>query len=103
MSEPRVAAIGGSVAALKQGKHMQRTMDLTLAVLACVAAFWLSWPFWRNFEYWPESHVAWWAYFALGFVLSVGVFYLFIGSLHILFQHGREESAAAAIGKGERS
>ncbi len=66
---------------------MQRIIDLTLAVLATVAAFLLSWPFWRDFEYWPESPLAWWLYFVAGFVLAVYVFYVFIGSLHILFLH----------------
>lgn len=88
----------------------QRTTDLTLSVLASVAAFLLSWPFWRDFEYWPESHVAWWIYFVLGFVLAVYVFYIFIESLHILFLHGKDEAAAPATAdpsqaanKGERS
>ena len=66
---------------------MQRITDLTLSVLACVAAFLLSWPFWRDFEYWPESHAAWLVYFCVGFALSVYVFYVFIGSLRILFLH----------------
>lgn len=76
---------------------MQRTIDLTLSVLASVAAFLFSWPFWRDFEYWPESHVAWWIYFALGFVLAVYVFYVFIGSLHILFLHGAQEATGKAM------
>lgn len=71
----------------------QRITDLTLSVLACVAAFLLSWPFWRDFEYWPESHLAWWLYFAGGFVLAVYVFYVFIGSLRILFLHDTQEQA----------
>jgi hypothetical protein len=66
-----------------------------------VAAFLLSWPFWRDFEYWPESHVAWWGYFVLGFVLAVYVFYVFIGSLHILFLHGADEAAAPAAANGK--
>lgn len=89
---------------------MQRTVDLTLSVLGSVAAFLLSWPFWRNFEYWPESHVAWWIYFVLGFVLCVYVFYIFLSSLHILFLHGADEAAVpgaikpgSAADKGERS
>ena len=87
----------------------QRAIDLTLSVLASVAAFLLSWPFWRNFEFWAESHVAWWVYFVLGFVLAVYVFYVFIGSLHILFLHGAEEAVAkaapdaTATGKQEKS
>ncbi len=88
----------------------QRITDLTLSVLASVAAFLLSWPFWRDFEYWAESHAAWWIYFVLGFLLSIYVFYIFIESLHILFLHGKEEASAAATvdpgsasNKGERS
>ena len=65
----------------------QRIIDLTLSVLASVASFLLSWPFWRDFEYWPESHTAWWIYFVIGFVLAVYVFYVFIGSLRMLFLH----------------
>lgn len=66
---------------------MQRITDLTISVVACLAAFLLSWPFWRDFEAWPESHVAWQVYFGVGFLLSVYVFYVFIGSLRILFLH----------------
>ncbi|KZC34773.1 MULTISPECIES: hypothetical protein [Rhodanobacter] len=75
----------------------QRITDLTLSVLACVAATLLSWPFWRNFEYWPESHLAWWIYFITGFVLAVYVFYVFIGSLRILFLHDTQEQAATTV------
>ncbi|OOG51507.1 hypothetical protein [Polaromonas sp. C04] len=78
----------------------QRTIDLTISVLASVAAFLLSWPFWRDFEYWPESHVAWLIYFVLGFVLAVYVFYVFIGSLHILFLH---DTQGAPADKGDAS
>lgn len=75
---------------------MQRTIDLTLSVLASVAAFALSWPFWRDYEYWPEGEGFWIAYFVIGFVLTVYVFYVFMGSLHILFRHGADEAKAAA-------
>lgn len=66
---------------------LHRNIDLSLSVLASVAAFFLSWPFWRDFEYWPESHVAWWLYFVTGFVLAVYVFFVFIRSLRTLFSH----------------
>jgi len=75
----------------------QRITDLTLSMLACVAAVLLSWPFWRDFEYWPESHLAWWIYFAAGIVLAVYVFYVFIGSLRILFLHDTQEQAATTV------
>lgn len=66
---------------------MQRTIDLTLSVLASILGFALSWPFWRDFEYWAESQTAWMIYFVAGFVLAVYVFYAFIGSLRTLFEH----------------
>ena len=88
---------------------MQRKIDFVLSVLASVVAFGLSWPFWRGFEYWPESHVAWWIYYVVGFVLAVYVFYVFIGSLHILFLHDTQNASAPTTadpgqvaGKGER-
>ncbi|HEY8329322.1 MAG TPA: hypothetical protein VIO59_12885 [Rhodanobacter sp.] len=81
----------------------QRITDLTLSVLACVAAVLLSWPFWRDFEYWPESHLAWWIYFAAGFVLAVYVFYVFIGSLRILFLHDTQEQAATTTDQDKLS
>ena len=75
---------------------MQRITDLALSVLACVVALFLSWPYWRDFAYWPASHTAWSIYFAGGLVLAIYVFYVFIGSLHILFLHAAEESGAAS-------
>ncbi len=65
----------------------QRTIDLVLAVLATVVAFVLSWPFWRAFDYWAESAVAWWVYFAVGVVLGIYVFYVFLRSLRALAAH----------------
>lgn len=88
----------------------QRITDLTLSVLATVLAFLLSWPFWRAYEYWPESHPAWWIYFVLGFLLAVYVFYVFIGSLRILFLHDTQPGdtppgtdSASTSDKGPRS
>ncbi len=75
---------------------MQRTIDLIISVLASALAFLLSWPFWRDFEYWPESHLAWWIYFVLGFVLSIYVFYIFIDSLRMLFTHDAAPVATTA-------
>lgn len=72
----------------------QRITDLTLSVLATVVAVLLSWPFWRTFDHWTESHLAWWIYFSLGSVLSVYVFYVFLGSLHMLFTHDAQEQSA---------
>ena len=73
----------------------QRITDMTISVLACVVATLLSWPFWRTYDYWAESHAAWWIYFVSGFLLAVYVFYIFIGSLRILFLHDTQEQAAA--------
>lgn len=73
----------------------QRIIDLSLSVLASIAALFLSWPFWRDYGYWAESHAAWPIYFIVGFILAVFVFYVFIDSLHILFLHDSQEKAAA--------
>ena len=72
----------------------QRAIDLSLSVVAAVMGMALSWPFWRSFSYWPVSSVAWYVYFGLGFVLSVYVFYVFLGALHTLFAHDEQERAA---------
>ena len=74
---------------------MQRITDLALSIVACVAALFLSWPYWRDFAYWATSHTAWAIYFAGGLVLAIYVFYVFIGSLHILFLHAAGEGATA--------
>ena len=76
---------------------MQRVTDLVFSVLACAAAFLLSWPFKREFAYWATSHTAWWIYFICGSALSMYVFYAFIGSLHILFLHAAEEEDVTSV------
>ncbi|MEO7198771.1 MAG: hypothetical protein ABIY56_00995 [Dokdonella sp.] len=76
---------------------------MTLSVLATVVATLLSWPFWRNYEYWAESHLAWWIYFVSGFVLAVYVFYVFFGSLRILFIHDAEEQSVTSASEGSTS
>ncbi len=71
----------------------QRIIRLSIAVFASGASMALSWPYWRDFEYWPESRAMWLAYFALGFVLAVYVFYAFLDSLGTLFEHDALEKA----------
>ncbi|HET9027994.1 MAG TPA: hypothetical protein VFN07_10750 [Trueperaceae bacterium] len=66
---------------------MQRSIDLTLSVLASAVGFGLSWPYWRSFSYFAESHAAWWVYFILGFILAVFVFYVFFRALRTMFVH----------------
>lgn len=56
----------------------------------------LSWPYWRDFEYWAESRTMWPAYFVLGFLLAVFVFYAFLDSLGTLFEHDALERAEKA-------
>lgn len=77
----------------------QRLIRLGLAVLGSGVSLALSWPYWRDFEYWPESQVMWQLYFAVGFVLAVYVFYIFLDRLSTLFEHdviARAQSAQAA-------
>jgi len=66
---------------------MQRSIDLTLSVVASILGFALSWPYWRSFSYFAESTTAWWIYFVLGFVFAIFVFYVFFRALRALFMH----------------
>ncbi len=65
----------------------QRTIDLTLSVLASIVSVLLSWPYRRASGYWAESTTAWTIYFAVGFVLAVYVFYVFLRSLRLMSVH----------------
>lgn len=71
-------------------RAMQRITDLAISIILSIVSFLLSWPYWRDFEYWAESHTAWMIYFIVGFLLAVYVFYAFIGSTRILFLHDAE-------------
>ncbi|MBS0457800.1 MAG: hypothetical protein JSS44_10775 [Proteobacteria bacterium] len=71
----------------------QRAIDLTLSMVASAAGLALSWPFWRDFAYWPASHEMWKVYFAVGYLLAVYVFYAFLGALRTLFAHDAIEKA----------
>ena len=82
----------------------QRSIDVVLSTIATIVAMALSWPFWRDFHYWPVSRLAWYVYFGLGFVLAWYVFYAFIRALHTLFAHdalAREGKLEPARGKGD--
>jgi len=74
----------------------QRAIRMGLAVLGSAVSLALSWPYWRDFGYWPESRVMWRVYFVLGFVLAVYVFYAFLGRLGTLFEHDALERAQRA-------
>lgn len=88
----------------------QRTIRLSIAILASAVSMALSWPYWRDFEYWAESRGMWLFYFALGFLLAVYVFYAFLDSLATLFEHdalekaekSRQESASVATREDAR-
>lgn len=67
--------------------RQHRIIDLVLSVLASAVGFVLSWPFWRDMEYWAESRTMWCVYFIAGFLMSVYVFYIFLNGVHTLFLH----------------
>lgn len=76
----------------------QRMARLSMAILASAASLALSWPYWRDFEYWAESRTMWTIYFVVGFVLAVYVFLVFFDCLATLFEHDavtRQADAAA--------
>lgn len=72
----------------------QRVINLTLAVLASGVSLLLSWPYWRDYEYWAESEAMWIVYFVVGFILAVYVFYVFLGNVRTLFEHDAIEREA---------
>lgn len=74
--------------------HAKRIIRLSIAILASGVSLALSWPYWRDFGYWAESHTLWRVYLAGGFVLAVYVFYAFLGSLATLFEHDEIERGA---------
>lgn len=73
---------------------------LSVAVLASIASVALSWPYARDFAYWAESPALWAAYFVVGFVLAVYVFYVFLGCVATLFAHDALARSAAAVEPG---
>ncbi len=79
----------------------QRIIDLTLSALAALASLLLSWPYWRDFEYWPESPTMWVLYFIIGFVLATYVFYVFLDSLRTLFLHEDQARRVSTSGSNE--
>lgn len=79
----------------------QRYIDLVIAALASLVSIGLSWPYWRDYEYWAESHGMWVFYFILGFVLATYVFYAFLGSLRTLFQHDEQARAKAQANESQ--
>ncbi len=81
----------------------QRIIRITLSILASGASLALSWPYWRDFGYWAESHTMWLVYFTLGFVLAGYVFYVFFDSLSTLFEHDALERNMRTVSSEEAS
>lgn len=77
----------------------QRIIDLVLSAVAALVSVLLSWPYWRDFEYWAESPAMWWLYIAAGYVLAIYVFYAFLRSLRTLFLHDAQARPAAVQGQ----
>jgi len=74
--------------------NARRIIRLSIAVLASGVSFLLSWPYWRDFGFWPESRGMWIGYFVAGFLLAVYVFHVFLDSLATLFEHDELERSA---------
>lgn len=81
----------------------QRIIRMALSVLASIGSLALSWPYWRDFGYWAESHAMWLVYFTVGFVLAVYVFYIFFDSLATLFEHDALERNMRTISSDKDS
>lgn len=98
MSQPRNERGAGvpDLGHRPQPQKATRIIRLVIAVLASIVSFFLAWPYWRDFGYWAESRTMWAVYFAVGFVLAIYVFYVFLGSLRTLFEHDALERAELA-------
>lgn len=89
----------------------QRLTRLGVAIFGSVISVALSWPYWRDFEYWAESQAMWRGYFVVGFLLAVYVFYVFLGATATMFKHdaidraklAEEEAREAAKSQGGAS
>lgn len=81
----------------------QRYIRLTIAVLASLASLALSWPYFRNFEFWAESRTMWVIYFVTGFVLAVYVFMVFLDVVATLFEHDALAREKPFVMPGEAS
>lgn len=79
----------------------QRYIDLIVSALASIVSIGLSWPFWRDYEYWAESPTMWLLYFIVGFFLATYVFYAFLICLRTLFQHDEQARAKAQAASQE--
>lgn len=83
----------------------QQLVRFLIAIPAAVLSVALSWPYARNYEYWAESPNMWKIYFVAGFILAVLVFYFFLESLSVLFQHDdlarKEREAGGDAKKGQ--
>ncbi|MBV2234967.1 MAG: hypothetical protein KUL75_05405 [Sterolibacterium sp.] len=65
----------------------QKSIDWALSIIAGTVALALSWPYWQDHTSPGESVAWWWFYLALGLVLAVHVFRIFLDCLHTLFAH----------------
>lgn len=74
----------------------QRVIDLVLSALAALLSVLLSWPYWHSVGYWAETPAMWTLYIAVGYVLAVYVFYVFLGSLRTLFLHDAQGHQSSA-------
>jgi hypothetical protein len=81
----------------------QLIIDIVVSLLACLAGFFLSWPFWRSYGYWAESHLAWWIYFVTGFLMAAYVFFIFLRVLRTLFLHDALAKAGLITSKPAES
>jgi len=81
----------------------QRIIRITLSILASAGSLALSWPYWRDFSYWAESHTMWLLYFTVGFVLAVYVFSVFFNSLGTLFEHDALERSMRTMSSDKKS
>ncbi len=92
---PKGSQVAGSFGEAQDPPNRRtfRIIWISVAILASALSFALSWPWWRDYSYWAESHTMWAIYFITGFLLAVYVFYVFFGVTRTLFEHDKIERA----------
>ncbi|MDE3090646.1 MAG: hypothetical protein KGJ80_14825 [Chloroflexota bacterium] len=70
---------------------MMRVHDLVIAIVVVVFFFLLSLPYQFEYNYWAESPLLWAAYFIIGGILAVYIFYIFLQVRRRLVNEGEDE------------
>lgn len=64
--------------------------DMVVAILVTLFFVLVAIPYQFEFSYWAETPLLWGAYFLIGYILVVYIFYIFLQDWRHLIQEGEE-------------